>query len=129
MKDSFGALAQLRLGDLRGNTKIEQHLYLAGNHIGGAGTAVNIGYLKGSRGKKLVPFIPALLAQLRQGGGQLMNGVHRQVRVSHMPLHAPDGQSPAQRAAATVLNHIAQTLRDRKSTRLNSSLVANSYAG
>src|SRR5690625_5860729 len=85
-----------------------------------------------------------------------MNGVHRQVRVSHMPLHPPDGQSPAQRAAATVLNHIAQTLSaggfahqtpididvarfeplhhldgavgDRKSTRLNSSHVAISYA-
>src|SRR5690625_7188562 len=96
MKDFFRALAQLRLGDLRGKTKIEQHLYLAGNHIGGAGTAVNIGYLKGSRGKKLVPFIPTLLTKLRQGVGQLMNGFHRQVRVSHRAWEVLNTQRTAQ---------------------------------
>src|SRR5690606_1251788 len=104
------ALLEAFLGGFGAEAEVEHHLQLAGDHVGGAGAAVNVGDLEAGRREVGVAVVPVFGGQFGQRRGGQVDRVLRQVRVGHVALLAAHGQHAAQGAAPAVLHHVAQAL-------------------
>ena len=95
--------------------KAEVHLGAqgAGDHVGGTGSRLQIGNLKGGGGEGAVAVIPALSDHGCKGRQALVNGVSGLFRIGHMALHAPHLKVAAEGSAASDANHVAELFRAR----------------
>src|SRR5690606_15186846 len=64
IKDCLSTLAQVGIGHYSGEAEVKYHLNTAGNHIGRAGTAIDVRYLNAGRGEEFVSVIPVLSRQI-----------------------------------------------------------------
>ena len=87
------ALFQVGLGGFGRKAEVELDVECAGNHVGGAGAAVDVGNLEAGRGEIAVAFVPFGSGQLGQRGGCGVDGVVRQMRVGNVPLLAFYGEA------------------------------------
>ena len=94
----------------RGEAEIELHVRLARDHVVRAGAGLDVGHLPGRRREELVAAVPLGGGELREGGAELVDGVAREVRIGDVALHAFHDELAGERAAAAVLDHVAQLL-------------------
>src|SRR5690606_625866 len=106
IKDCLSTLAQDGIGHFGGEAEVKYHLNTAGNHIGRAGTAIDVRYLKAGRGEEFVSVIPVLSRQLGKSRSQFMDRIVSKMRVGHVPLNTLHRQYAPQRAAPAILDDV-----------------------
>ena len=90
---------------------IEQHLHVARDHVVRAGACVDVRDLEAGRLEVLVAAIPLDLDEFGERGQGEVDRVLREVRIRDVALHAPDRQRARERAAAAVLDRVAELRR------------------
>jgi len=75
--------------------------------FGRAGAGVEVGDLEGGRLEMLGPLIPLATGEFRQRRRERVHRVLRELRVGDVPLHAVHGEAPAEGAATTHLDGVA----------------------
>src|SRR5690606_34588501 len=104
---AVGAGHEVVLGHVGGATEVEHHFQFTRNHVGGAGTGVDVGNLEAGGREKFVAVIPHFGGQFGQRRRGQMHRVFRQMRVSDVALNALNLHYCTQRTPAAVFHHIA----------------------
>jgi len=94
----------------RGVAEIERQLERPGDHVGRTGSGVDVRYLPRSRRKVLVALVPAHRREFGNGWRRDVDRILRQVGIGDVPLHAAHDQRSGKRPAASVLDHVAETV-------------------
>ena len=95
---------------LGAEAEVEVDHDLARDHVAGAGAGMDVRHLPGGRLEVRVAAVPFDADQLGERRRDEMDRVLRQVRVGDVALHAEDAQLAAERAAAAVLDRVADAL-------------------
>ena len=95
---------------LGAEAEVEVQHQLARDHVGGAGAGVHVADLPAGGREEGIAVVPVRGHQFGQRRRQLVDRVARQLRVGDVALDAAHRELARQRAAAAVLDHVAELL-------------------
>ena len=124
LQDRSTRCFQGSIGAFGGEAEVEVDFDRARNHVGRAGAGVDVGDLEAGRRKALVALVPLRLRQLGERRGEQVHGVLHEVRVGDVALDAAHHELAGERAAAAVLQHVAERSPPRSARRRCSSRSA-----
>ncbi len=100
-------------GARRGEAEIEVDPHFARDDVERARAGVDVGHLPRGRREMLVALVPCGRREFREGRGEVVDRVLREVRIGHVPLDSLRDEAAGERAAPPVLDGVAEVLRRR----------------
>ncbi len=122
--DRLDPRAQRLRRRLGAEAEVEVDHDLARDDVAGAGAGVDVRHLPGGRREVLVAAVPLDGDQLGQRRRGEVDRVPRQLRIGDVALHALDAELAGERAAAAVLDRVAEARAPKSARRRCSSRAA-----